>query len=220
MSVHLQREIEKLKKTLLSLCALVEEQVHLSVRALLDRDPEMAQRIERRELEIDHREVEVEEECLKALALHQPVASELRFIVAALKMNSDLERIGDLAVNIARKAVSFAGQTPIEIPFDLDGMSQKTQTMLRDSLDALVNLNGALANNVCARDNEVDQMKREIRHKAEEMMRSDPNMVPPLLTLLAVSRNLERIADHATNIAEDVIYLVEGRIIRHAGFES
>jgi len=220
MSVHLQREIERLKKQLLSLCALAEEQVELAVQALLDRDPEMAKRVEQRDAELDHREVEVEEECLKTLALHQPVASDLRLIVAALKINSDLERIGDLAVNIARKAATFASQGPMEIPFDLTGMWEKTQLMLRDSLDALVNLNPALATSVCARDNEVDRMKREIRHKAEEMMQRDAAKAPALLTLLAVSRNLERVADHATNIAEDVIYMAEGRIIRHGTGET
>jgi phosphate transport system protein len=215
MSVHLQREIERLKRQLLSLCALVEEQVQLAVQALLDRDPDMARRVVQRDIDIDHREVEVEEECLKTLALHQPVASDLRLIVAAMKINNDLERIGDLAVNIARKAVNFASQTPMEIPFDLAGMWDKTHSMLRDSLDALVNLNPVLANDVCARDTEVDHMKREIRQSAESMMQRDPAKVPVLLTLLAVSRNLERIADHATNIGEDVIYLAEGRIIRH-----
>jgi phosphate transport system protein len=215
MSVHLQREIERLKRQLLSLCALAEEQVQSAVRALLDRDAEMAQRVEKRDVEIDHREVEVEEECLKTLALHQPVAGDLRLLVAALKINSDLERIGDLAVNIARKAAAFASLGLMEIPFDLAGMWEKTQSMLHDSLEALVNLNPALASNVCARDNEVDQMKHEIRQKAEAMMQRDPAKVPALLTLLAVSRNLERVADHATNIAEDVIYMAEGRIIRH-----
>jgi phosphate transport system protein len=171
-------------------------------------------------MDIDHLEVEVEEECLKTLALHQPVASDLRLIVAALKINSDLERIGDLAVNIARKAVAFASLGPMEIPFDLAGMWEKTQRMLRDSLDALVNLNPAMATSVCARDNEVDQMKRQIRRTAEEMMQRDPAKVPALLTLLAVSRNLERVADHATNIAEDVIYMAEGRIIRHGAGEA
>jgi len=215
MSVHLQREIERLKKNLLALCALVEEQVQMAVRALLERDPELARRVEHRDLEIDHREVEVEEECLKALALHQPVASDLRFIVSAMKMNSDLERIGDLAVNIAHKAVTVAGQASMAIPFDLAAMWQKTQRMLRDSLDALVNLDARLAHDVCARDNEVDQLKHENRRTAERLMQENPAQIPVLLNLLAVSRNLERIADHATNIAEDVIYMVEGRIIRH-----
>ena len=215
MSVHLQREIERLKRQLLSLCALAEEQVQSAVQALLERDTEMARRVEERDIELDHREVDVEEECLKTLALHQPVAADLRLLVAALKINSDLERIGDLAVNIARKAISFASQGAIDIPFNLAGMWEKTQSMLRDSLDALVNLNPTLANSVCARDNEVDQMKREFRQKAETMMQRDVSKVPALLTLLAVSRNLERVADHATNIAEDVIYMAEGIIIRH-----
>jgi phosphate transport system protein len=219
MSVHLQREIEKIKKAILSLCALVEEQVQLAVRALLDRDPELAARVEKRDTEIDHREVEVEEECLKALALHQPVASDLRLIVAVLKINSDLERIGDLAVNIARKAIAFSAQAPMAIPFDVGGMCQKTQAMLRDSIDALVNLDAAQAHNVCARDTEVDQMKHANRKKAEELMRSEPEHSAALLNLLATSRNLERIADHAANIAEDVIYLVEGRIVRHTPVE-
>jgi len=219
MSVHLQRAIDQLKKDLLSLCALVEEQTQIAVRALLSRDDELAHEAVCRDLEIDQREVEVEEECLKILALYQPVAADLRFIVAALKINNDLERIGDLAVNIARKAITFASGQPMEIPFDLAGMWEKTQAMLRDSLDCLVNLDSALANAVCARDNEVDALKRAIRLKAEEMIRKNPERAPTLLTLVAVSRNLERIADHASNIAEDVIYMVEGRIVRHTDGE-
>ncbi len=219
MSVHLQRAIDQLKKDLLSLCALVEEQTQIAVRALLSRDDELAHEAVCRDLEIDQREVEVEEECLKILALYQPVAADLRFIVAALKINNDLERIGDLAVNIAHKAITFACGQPMEIPFDLAGMWEKTQAMLRDSLDCLVNLDSVLANAVCARDNEVDALKRAIRLKAEEMIRKNPERAPTLLTLVAVSRNLERVADHASNIAEDVIYMVEGRIVRHSDGE-
>ncbi len=219
MSVHLQRAIDQLKKDLLSLCALVEEQTQIAVRALLSRDDELAHEAVCRDLEIDQREVEVEEECLKILALYQPVAADLRFIVAALKINNDLERIGDLAVNIAHKAITFACGQPMEIPFDLAGMWEKTQAMLRDSLDCLVNLDSALANAVCVRDNEVDALKRAIRLKAEEMIRKNPERAPTLLTLVAVSRNLERVADHASNIAEDVIYMVEGRIVRHTDVE-
>ena len=215
MSVHLQREIERLKKNLLSLCAIVEDQVQLAVRALLDRDIETALAVEKRDADIDHREVEVEEECLKMLALHQPVAVDLRFIVAAMKINNDLERIGDLAVNIARKAASFADEPQMDIPFDIAGMWEKTQAMLRDSLDAMVNTDAVLAARVCARDDEVDQMKRQIRLAVEERIQHQPQNIRALLRLLAVSRNLERIADCATNIAEDVIYLAEGRIIRH-----
>jgi phosphate transport system protein len=215
MSVHLQMEIERLKKTLLGLCALVEDQVQMAVRALLERNVEMAHAVEQRDKDIDHREIEVEEECLKTLALHQPVAIDLRFIIAALKINNDLERIGDLAVNIARKAISFTEETRMDIPFDIGGMWEKTQSMLRDSLDAMVNMDAAEAAKVCKRDDEVDQIKYQIRVAVEERIRREPDKVRPLLRLLAVSRNLERIADCATNIAEDVIYMAEGRIIRH-----
>jgi phosphate transport system protein len=211
--------MEHLKKQVLSLCAMVEEQVERAVRALVERDQDLARAVEQRDGDVDRREVEVEEECLKTLALHQPVAIDLRFVVAVLKMNNDLERVGDLAVNIARKAATFAGQPPMEIPFDLPGMWEKTRSMLRDSIDALVNRDAALAHNVCARDDAVDQAKHQIRRSVEEMMGAQPGRIPALLSLLAVSRNLERIADHATNIAEDVIYMVEGRIIRHGATE-
>jgi phosphate transport system protein len=215
MSVHLQREIERVKKSILAICAIVEDQVQMAVRALLERDADLARTVEERDNDIDHREVEVEEECLKILALHQPVAIDLRFIVAAMKINNDLERIGDLAVNIARKAVSFIEEPAMDIPFDIAGMWDKTQAMLRDSLDSLVNMDAKLAAEVCRRDDEVDRIKHEIRVGVEETLRHKPEQVRPLMRLLAVSRNLERIADCATNIAEDVIYMSEGRIIRH-----
>ena len=175
----------------------------------------MAREVRQRDADVDQREVEVEEECLKILALYQPVAVDLRFIVSALKINNDLERIGDLAVNIARKARALAAVPPVAIPFDLAGMSEKTQAMLRDSLDAMVNLDAKLASEVCGRDDEIDRMKRDIRRQVEEMIAADPAQTKVLLRLLAVSRNLERIADLATNIAEDVIYMVDGKIIRH-----
>jgi phosphate transport system protein len=215
MSVHLQREIDRVKKDILALCAIVENQVQMAVQALLDRDPELARTVQERDDEIDHREVEVEEECLKILALHQPVAIDMRFIISAMKINNDLERIGDLAVNIARKAMTFMEETQMEIRFDIAGMWEKTQAMLNDSLDALVNMDSALAADVCRRDDEVDRVKHDIRVDIEEAIRRDPEQVRPLMRLLAVSRNLERIADCATNIAEDVIYMSEGRIIRH-----
>lgn len=215
MSVHLQREIERIKSSLLSLCGLVEDQVQLATRAFLDRDEQLAETVIRRDAEIDHREVDLEEECLKTLALHQPVAIDLRFVVAALKINNDLERIGDLAVNIARKALAFAREPYIDIPFDVSGMSEKTQAMLRDAIDALVNLDAQLAERVCHADDEVDSLKREYREQTESLIRREPQKAPAYLRLLAVTRNLERIADCATNIAEDVTYMVVGKIIRH-----
>jgi phosphate transport system protein len=215
MSVHLKREIEKLKRDLLGLCALVEEQVQLAIRALLDRDEALAQDVERRDDEIDRREIEVEEDCLKTLALHQPVAVDLRLIVAVLKINSDLERIGDMAVNIARKAAAFAAEPHVEIPFDIVGMWEKTQSMLHDSIDALVNMDAALAQDVCARDDAVDQMKHQFRMRIEEAIARQPDRLRPMLRLLAVTRNLERVADCATSISQDVVYMIDGRIVRH-----
>jgi len=215
MSVHLQRAIENLKKQLLSLCGLVEDQVERAVRALLERDEALAAEVEFADHEIDEREVYVEEECLKVLALYQPVATDLRLVVAALKINNDLERIGDLAVNIARKAVCPSHELPSEIPIDIGGMWEKTQAMLRDSLDALVRLDTKLAHQVCSRDSEVDRMKHEFRLEIEKRICREPARAPWLLRLMAATRNLERIADCATNIAEDVIYLIEGKIVRH-----
>jgi phosphate transport system protein len=215
MAIHLQRELDNLKRVLLSLCALVEDQVERAVAALLERDAAAAQRVVERDAEVDQHELDIEEECLKDLALHQPVACDLRFLVAVLKMNNDLERIGDMAVNIARKAITVAGYTDLNIPFDLAGMWEKSHTMLRGAIEALVNRDASLAERVCASDREVDRQKHQIRREVEAILRVQPDRVPAWLALLAVARNLERIADHAANIAEDVVYLVEGRIVRH-----
>ena len=215
MSAHLQREIDKLKKHVLSLCALVEDQVEMALRAVLERNEALAREVEQRDLDIDHREIEVEEECMKALALHQPVAIDLRLIIATMKINNDLERIGDMAVNIAHKARALIDEPQVELSFDLGAMWAKTQAMLRDSIDSLVNMDSQQATDVCRRDDEVDRMKYDIRIEIEGLIAQHPELVRAYLRLLAVSRNLERIADLATNIAEDVVYLVEGRIIRH-----
>lgn len=215
MSVQLRREIDRLRATLLTVCALVEEQVQKSVQAVLERDVALANSVKKRDAEVDQREIEVEEECLKALALYQPVAGDLRMIVAALKINNDLERIGDQAVNIARKVKGLAAAPPVEVSFDLGQMCTITCAMLHDSIEALMHPDTGLATSVCARDDDVDQMKRDIRVEVEARLQSQPADLRQLLALLAVSRNLERVADLATNIAEDICYLVEGRIIRH-----
>jgi phosphate transport system protein len=207
--------LEKLKLAVLSVSALAEEQLQLSVQALTERDEDLARSVAQRDLELDQREVEIEEECLKVLALHQPVAADLRFVVAILKINNDLERIGDLAVNIAHKAGWLSRMSPLEMPCDLAQMGADTQQMLADSLDSLVNADVGLAHQVCARDASIDAMKRQIRRAAIQRVREEPDRVEAVLTLLAAVRNLERIADHATNIAEDVIYMTEGRIVRH-----
>ena len=215
MPIHFQREIEKLKKRLLSLCAVVEDQVQMAIEAFLQRDKDLALEIERRDTDVDQREVEVEEECLKMLALYQPVAADLRLLVAVLKINNDLEQIGDLAVNISRKAAAVAVEPPLDIYLDIAGMWDKVHVMLSDSLDALVNADTQLAESVYARDDEVDNMKYAMRVKIEEEAHRQPQRLHCLLKFLAVSRNLERIADYSVNIAEDVIYMVDGTIVRH-----
>ena len=215
MSIHLQRELDKLKKDLLLMCSVVEDQVQKAIHALFDRDTELAQEVQAMDDDVDRREINLDEDCLKILALYQPVAIDLRLLVAALKINYDMERIGDMAVNIARKAAALAAESPVEIPVDFAVMGQQTQAMLRNSVDSLVQMDTAMARDVCVRDDEVDLLKKKIRNQIEQQIRQNPQQVGSMLRLLAVSRNLERIADAAVNIAEDVIYMVDGRIVRH-----
>ena len=215
MPVRLQKELQKLKMRILSLGTMVEERVRMAIKAVETRDEKLAKRIIEMDREIDENEVEVEEECLKILALHQPVAVDLRFITAVIKINNDLERIGDQAVNISQRVVSIARRPPVTVPFDYKLMAEKTEAMLRESLDALVNLDADLAHKVCLKDDEVDDINREIYDKVKEAIRSHPDRVGYMINLLLVSRHLERIADLTTNIAEEVIYLIEGEISRH-----
>ncbi len=215
MPKHLQREIENLKKKLLSLGARIETSVRDATLSIEKRDSEIAKKIIDDDINIDHTEVEIEEDCLKILALHQPVAIDLRFIVAVLKINNDLERIGDLAVNIAERAIFLATKPKIDISSDLLDMAHNAQSMLKESLDSLVNHDAKLAHKVCASDDIVDQMNRQMYLKVQEAIVKNPEQISSLIHLLSASRHLERIADHTTNIAEDVIYMIEGQIIRH-----
>ncbi len=217
MSVFLQREIDGLKKMISSLGAHVEENVGRAVRAVHERDGELAKVVIDSDPDIDLMEVTIEEECLKTLALHQPVAHDLRFIIAVLKVNSDLERIGDLAAGIAKQGRYLAGSRSCDVPYDLVGMAVKVRRMLRDSLDALTEKDATIAHRVCVADDEVDAMDRLMYQEVRAAIRETPEKTEGLIRLQRVSQNLERIADHATNIAEDVIYLVEGEIIRHKG---
>jgi phosphate transport system protein len=175
----------------------------------------MALQVIENDYEIDQYEVEIEEDCLKILALHQPVAIDLRFIVAVLKINNDLERIGDLAVNIAERAEFLATREPVGVSLDFVTMADKAQMMLKMSLDALVNLSVETAQQVRSSDDEIDAMNRRMYLKVQEAILDKPDRIESLVHLLSVSRHLERIADHATNIAEDVIYMIEGQIVRH-----
>jgi phosphate transport system protein len=215
VSSILLKEIENLKAGLLSLGALVEETVHQAVKALVERDAAIADKVISNDDRIDQAEVDLEEEGLKIIALHQPVAIDLRFIVAVLRINSELERIGDLAVNIAERAVFIANQRPLTFPFDFEGMAGKTKIMLKKSLDALVGMNTDLAREVIDADDEVDAMNREMYIQIQDEIRRNPDQIACLIHFLSSSRHLERMADHTTNIAEDVIYMTEGEIVRH-----
>lgn len=220
MSLVLQKELDRLKRMILSLSAVVEEAVLLSVRAVERRDLQAARRIVDSDRNIDLTEVDIEEECLKIMALHQPVASDLRLIYAVLKINGDLERIGDLAVNIAERAVFLASREPLKPPIDFSLMASKVQAMLRQSLDAFINHDAHLASQVGALDDEVDELNRLNFARIQEEIPKDLPHIESLMQYLSISRYLERIADHASNIAEDVVYLIEGSIIRHKASES
>jgi phosphate transport system protein len=215
MTLHMKREIDKLKQMLLSLCEVVENSLRQAVKSIKERDAKLAEKVIEMDIQIDHMEVDIEEECLKILALYQPVAIDLRFIITALKINNDLERIGDLAVNLAERSTFLAGRQKIDLAFDFDAMTEKTQAMLRKSLDALVRMDSKLAYEVCAADDEIDAMDHQMHLKVQDAIHMRPDQIECLIHLLSASRHLERVADHATNIAEDVIYMIEGRIVRH-----
>jgi phosphate transport system protein len=215
MSKHLQRDLEYLQRDLLALASSVEEALHKSIHALQGRQPRLANEVIDGDNIIDEEENQIEEDCLKLLALHQPVAIDLRRVAAALKINAELERMADLAEDIAERALHLAKLPPLHMPAKLQRMTDLTTSMVRQSLDAFVNLDARLARMVCRLDDEVDRLNHDIIEELIESMRKSPELVEPGLSLFSATRHLERIADHATNIAEDVVYLVEGEIIRH-----
>ena len=195
---------------------MVETAINNAILALNDRRPELADQVISEESQIDEREVLIEEECLKILALHQPVAMDLRFIVVVLKVNNDLERMGDIAANVAQRALFLCSEEPIPSPAEFtEIMSTDIRTMVRNSLDAMVKLDVELARSVIAMDNQVDDINRQMYVEFQSMVENDPSTIKRALGLLSTSRYLERIADLATNIAEDVIFMVEGEVIRH-----
>jgi len=220
MTKHFHRELEKLKKSILTLGAMVEERVYMATKAIENNDSGLADKIIKSDYEIDDMEVDVEEECLKILALYQPVAVDLRFITAVIKINNDLERIADEAVNIARGVKYIAKGEKPHFDFDFYLMEEKTEAMLKKSLDALVNLDVDLAFKVCILDDEVDKINGEAHRIVKDVIKDNPDHVEYFINLLLISRHLERIADHATNIAEEVIYLIEGEIVRHGRLKT
>lgn len=215
MSIHLHRDLEALKKSVLAMGGMVEQALDLAIRAVIERNPASAQAVCKGDDRIDQQEVVLEEECLKALALHQPVAGDLRFIVAIMKVNNDLERVGDLAQNIAERANDLLQWPPLKEVHALEPMAEMVRTMLRESLDSLVNQNPDIARRVCTQDGKVDDMHRDRFRQIQDLMRREPDRIESAVMVLSLSRYLERIADHATNIAEDVVYMVDGEIIRH-----
>jgi phosphate transport system protein len=220
MTKHFERELDGLKKELLELSAAVEESVVKSIQSLKDRDETLAREVIDNDDAVDNAEVALEEQCLKILALHQPVAGDLRFIVATLKINNELERVADLAVNIAERSLVIGRQKVIDAPFDFIHMAQKSRSMLTRAIDSIIRLDTVLAHEVCEADDEVDELNRDVYTQVYRLINEHPENAEILINYISVSRHLERIADYATNIAEDVIYLVEGKIIRHQPDDS
>ncbi len=215
MSKHLQKDIEGLKGKIIDMGGMVEDRVYQATMSVINRDSALAKAVINGDSEIDTIEVSIEEECLKILALYQPVAIDLRLIVAVMKINNELERVGDLAVNIAERSAFLATQSPIEFPFNLKDMAEKTEGMLTRSINTLVNLDVKEAYLIRSEDDQIDAYNREMYNRIKDDFLSHPDDINSLLHAVSIGRHLERIADHATNIAEEVIYLAEAKIVRH-----
>ena len=215
MARHIEHQIAQLKNSILQFGTIVEESISRSNTALFKQDVELAQKVIADDTEIDRLEVELEEECLKVLVLYQPVAADLRFVVAVLKINNDLERIGDLASNIAKTVSQLTITGPLELPEEISSMAKQVEEMVKNSLDAVVKANPDLARQVRKEDDIVDAGRHTVRKLVIQQIKKDPEKVEGLLQINSISKHLERIADMATNIAEDVIYMVEGEIVRH-----
>jgi phosphate transport system protein len=217
MSKRFHKELNEVKKMILALGAKVEARVRMATDAIISCNTEIATKVKKSDYEIDEAEVEIEEECLKLLALYQPVAMDLRFVIAVIKINNDLERIGDQAVNIAQRVLTMSKEriSSCTYYFDYSVMVKKVKLMIRQSLEALINMDVDLAISVCQQDDAVDDIKREAYSAIKTIMKNNPDQLSYLINLLLISRHLERLGDHATNIAEEVIYMIEGEIVRH-----
>ena len=215
MAIHLQEEIDQLKRAIMLQSTLVEESVQKAVQAVGNGDTELAAAVIENDATINQREVELEEDCLKVLALHQPVATDLRFIVSLIKINSDLERIGDVAANIARRTIAFAAIAHGEAPFDFSLMASLVLEMLGKSLRSLVYLDAPMARTVIAADDKIDAMHRQTYVLVKGNIGDSSKCMDEMLLWLALSRHLERVADLAAHIAEDIVYMIDGTIVRH-----
>jgi phosphate transport system protein len=212
---HFQEELERLKARLLEMGGLAEEQVRLAVQGLVERDRALIARVLTSDHPINSLHIEIDSRCFTLVALHQPMAVDLRSIVAAVKINTDLERVGDLAINIAEAALRYANHAPVKRLIDIPNMATIAQTMLRDALDAFVRRDTVLAQQVLGADDELDALKTQIFRELLTYMLQNPTTIEPALDLILISRHLERIGDHATNVAEDVIFMVSARDVRH-----
>ncbi len=219
MSIHLLRDLDRIKKEILLMGGQVEEAFRKAHRALIDRDEDLAAEVIEGDHEIDRQELLISEECLKILALHQPVAADLRFVISVMMVNNDLERVGDLAVNLSERAIELSRAEPSPIPASLTAMAEEVGEMLKQSLDALVNQDTEKARRVCAMDDEVDDLHEGMFDYVRGSLEEEGADPTALLGMLSVSRSLERIADHATNVGEDVVFMVEGEVIKHPGMK-
>jgi phosphate transport system protein len=217
---HFQEELEQLQARLLEMGGMAEENVRLAVKGLVDRDRELIDRALTGDEALNALHIEIDNRCFTLFALYQPMAADLRAIVAAVKINTDLERVGDLAVNIAEAARRYVSHTPVKKLIDIPRMASIAQTMLRDALDAFVRRDIDLAQHVLNEDDRLDALKTQIFRELLTYMLQDPTTIEPSLDLILVSRHLERIGDHATNIAEDVIFIVSARDVRHHAGEG
>ncbi len=214
---HFDEELKVLKEKLLQMAARAEEAIARSIKSLVDRDSHLSGKVIEQDPLIDALEIEIDEHCLKLLALRQPIAVDLRLIASAMKINGQLERIGDQAVNIAERALELVKEPLLKPLIDLPRMAALAQRMVKDSLDAFVNKDAALARSVCECDDEVDNLNEQVFRELLTYMMQDTSTINRAVHLMLIGRHLERIADHATNVAEDVIYLVLGKDIRHHG---
>jgi phosphate transport system protein len=217
---HFQKELEALKENLLKMAAVVEEAIRNSVQSLVKRDSDLARKAFEVEDRINKMELAIDDMCLKLLALRQPMATDLRFITSAMKITTDLERMGDQAVNISERALSLNQEPQIKPYIDIPRMAEIAQSMVKDVLDAFVNRDPKLARSVCARDDVVDGLNDQVVRELTTYMVSDPKTITRSVHLMIVARCLERIADHATNIAEDVIFMVDALVIKHHADEK
>ena len=220
MQRHFVEELEALKTNLIKMGSFAEESIARSIRALLERDADLAREIIAQDERINAMEIEIGDAIVDLLALQQPVATDLRFILAALKINNDLERIGDHAVNIAESALKYAGGEPVKPFVDMPKMALVSKAMLRDSIDAFIHADSAKARAVLTSDDTIDDLNRKIVAELVALMRADPVLIEQALDLIRVSRNLERVADLSTNIAEEVVFVAEAHVVKHHAEEK